>query len=188
MTTNIRAPQTVTMAKASPTAPIGRKAQRRTHSMTLLHTSLVVGSMVATLLGANLLAGVEDATTVVDDLASTAPLGTTTKSNSALILAPIPTVYAPNLATTAAAAVVPAPNTATALQLNLDAVPEVTVPNIAADIGNDAGQATIDVDALLSVELPNIPDVQQSMQQAAPQANSSTNQSSAPVSRSRSSR
>jgi len=147
--------------------------------------------MVATLLGANLLAGAEEATSataVVDDQATTASLGTATKRNSALILAPIPTVYAPSLTNSAAAAVVPAPNTATALQLNLDAVPEVTVPNIAADIGYDAAPAAVDVDALLSVELPSIPDVQQSIQQAAPQANSSTNQSSAPVSRSRSSR
>ncbi|MCB0124777.1 MAG: hypothetical protein KDE58_21120, partial [Caldilineaceae bacterium] len=77
----------------------------------------------------------------------------------------------------------------TPVQLDLGAVPEVVVPNIAATGATAAdGQSSIDLDALFSFDLPAIPDVQQAVQQAAQQASQRSSQSSAPVSRSRSSR
>lgn len=173
---------------------------RSSHSMIWLHSSLIAGSVLATLFGANLLAGADATATTAasaDGTGSETNWAVSTETqpalssgtNSALILAPVPTIHAPTLTQRTPNATAATTIGDTPVQLDLGAVPEVVVPNIAATGATAAdGQSSIDLDALFSFDLPAIPDVQQAVQQAAQQASQRSSQSSAPVSRSRSSR
>lgn len=193
-------------------APPTRKARARaSQTMTWLHTSLVTGSLLATLVGTNLLARADAATTVdtielatVDTASMINPALPTAGSvdaqlqipslptnHSALILPPIPTVHSPsvievapaNRGTTTAAGGTTGTTTIgnATVQFNLEAIPEVVIPNIAtSEIQN-----VPTMNELLALDLPAIPDMQQSIQQAAQQA---AQRSSGSVSRSRSSR
>lgn len=191
------------LPKATVSATKPQSRGRSPQSLALLHTSLVTGSLLATLLGANLLAGSDNAAANQAQLLAGGNVGDDTKwaataadsgllsgeATGALILAPVPTVHSPRLSPHQGQTPTTTTSGANAIQLNLGALPEVIVPNIAAlPATADNGVNAVDLNALLSVDLPTIPDVQQQVQQAAQRASQQSSQSSAPVSRSRSSR
>ena len=75
------------------TQPKANRSGRSSHNMTLLNTALVAGSVLATLVGTNLLAR-DDANAAMADAVESEVAAIDTTANPALILAPIPTLYA----------------------------------------------------------------------------------------------
>ncbi len=115
MTTTTTTPTKTVTAKGAgtmkPTAP--------NRGATLLKTTLVVGSIVATLLGANLAAR-------QDQLAASAAI-TTTATGSTLVTAPQAVAAVPNLAT--ATGVNPSASDAL-LNMPLAPIPSLTIPTV----------------------------------------------------------
>lgn len=197
--------------------PTKQSSNRPTKSMAFMHFSLITSSIAATLLGANLLAGADagatalstndfndETGTVVDIATDIQTMTVAPPSAGALILAPVPTVHVPMIAHNSSANVLANGTAANSneesgttannpvFHLQVEDIPQVAVPNIAAAVPALAGSST-DLSTILSSELPAIPDVQSTIaqaaaQQASSQASQQSQQRSAPVSRSRSSR
>lgn len=195
-----------------------RSGNRSTTSMAFIHFSLITSSIAATLLGANLLAGADASatalptnefndrtSTLVDAATDIQTVAVAPSSVGALILAPVPTLHAPTIIRDGSANLLAsgtvaggngengAPADSPLFQLQIEDIPQVAVPNIAAAVPVLEGSST-DLSTILSNELPAIPDVQSTIAQAAAQqaaaqqASQQSQQRSAPVSRSRSSR
>lgn len=120
MTTTTTTPtKTVTAKGAATMKPATPKPSTPNRGATVLKTTLVVGSIVATLLGANLAAR-------QDQLAATAAI-TTTATGSTLVTAPQAVAAVPNLAT--ATGVNPSASDAL-LNMPLAPIPSLTIPTV----------------------------------------------------------
>lgn len=157
-----------TMTTKPAARPVGnRSAPQRTttkRNNVLLKTTLVAGSIAATLWGTNLLTWADAQQTSVDTAAIATPAHTASSATvynitgmtlSPVTVAPIPTVRAPQVGetTTAADQAAAAPNHISTLA----PVPQAAVPNLNAA---PSTTAFTEIDALLQRELPSIPSIQ----------------------------
>jgi len=193
MMTNLQPgqPGTRDQAVSGATKPTTAHRKRTTPNSTLLQISLVTGSVLATILGANLLAS-SDANAVITETANTnmqiESSGVTTVPatvNTTSTPVSMPTVFVPSVAPATAAAVA-TPTLAiatiadTSVQLELEPAPEPVVPNLPVAI-EERNSTLVELSPTVSPALPTVqPLTQASIQQPA--------QVAAPVSRSRSSR